>query len=163
VEEGTIILDRYRVLSRIGSGGFSTVFLVEDRVISDQVILKILSHHLSLDEGSMDRFVQELKLSRKITHPNVIRLHAPRRMGKARAISMEYFPGQDLGRLLDECRTMPPDRTVSVVGQICAGLSAAHEVGIIHRDVKPANILVGEADRVKIVDFGLAAASREAE
>jgi serine/threonine-protein kinase len=163
VEEGTIILDRYRVLSRIGSGGFSTVFLVEDRVISDQVILKILSHHLSLDEGSMARFVQELKLSRKITHPNVIRIHDLLEIGKARAISMEYFPGQDLGRILDECRTFPADRTVSVVQQICAGLSAAHEVGIIHRDVKPANILVGEADRVKIVDFGLAAASREAE
>jgi serine/threonine-protein kinase len=76
---------------------------------------------------------------------------------------MEYFPGQDLGRILDECKTMAPERTVPIVVQICAGLSAAHEVGIIHRDIKPANILVGEGDRVKVVDFGLAAASREAE
>ncbi|MFN8176527.1 MAG: HEAT repeat domain-containing protein [bacterium] len=163
VEDGTVILDRYKVIRRIGSGGFSTVFLVEDRVISDQVILKILSHHLSLDEGSMARFVQELKLSRKISHPNIIRIHDLLEIGKARAISMEYFPGQDLGRILDECKTMSPERTVPIVLQICAGLAAAHEVGIIHRDIKPANILVGEGDRVKVVDFGLAAASREAE
>lgn len=163
VEEGNILLDRYRVIQRIGSGGFSTVFLVDDRVISDQVILKILSHHLSLDESSMARFVQELKLARKISHPNIIRIHDLLEMGKARAISMEYFPGRDLGKLLDDCRTLPPDRAAVIVAQICSGLAAAHEQGIIHRDIKPANILVNDQDRVKIVDFGLAAASREAE
>jgi serine/threonine-protein kinase len=163
VEDGTVLLGRYKVIRRIGSGGFSTVFLVEDRVISDQVILKILSHHLSLDESSMARFVQELKLARKISHPNVIRIHDLLEMGRARAISMEYFPGRDLGLILDDARTLPPERAVPIVGQICAGLGAAHEQGIIHRDIKPANILVGDGDRVKIVDFGLAAASREAE
>ena len=163
IELGTVLLDRYKVIRRIGAGGFSTVFLVEDRVISDQVILKILSHHLSLDESSMARFVQELKLARKISHPNIIRIHDLLEMGKARAISMEYFPGRDLGRILDECRTLPPDRAGVIVSQICAGLAAAHDQGIIHRDIKPANILVAEGDRVKVVDFGLAAASREAE
>jgi serine/threonine-protein kinase len=163
IQEGEILLDRYRVVRRIGSGGFSTVFLVEDRVISDQVILKILSHHLSLDESSMARFVQELKLARKITHPNVIRIHDLLEIGTARGISMEYFPGRDLGAVLDECRTLPAARGVAIVVQICDGLAAAHEQRIIHRDVKPANILVDAEERVKIVDFGLAAASREAE
>jgi len=163
VQDGEILLERYKVLSRIGSGGFSTVFLVEDQVISEKMILKILSHHLSLDESSMARFVQELKLARRIAHPNVIRIHDLLEIGKARAISMEYFPGEDLGRLLDECRTLPGDRAIAILVQICDGLGAAHEQGIIHRDVKPANVLVDAEDRVKIVDFGLAAASREAE
>ncbi len=163
IEEGTLLLDRYRVLSRIGAGGFSTVFLAEDRVISDQVILKILSDHLSLEPSSMARFIQELKLARKITHPNVIRIHDLLEIGRSRAISMEYFPGQDLGKLLDECKMLPAERGVPIAAQVGEGLGAAHLQGIIHRDVKPANVLVDGTDRVKVVDFGLAAASREAE
>ncbi len=163
IQEGAVLLDRYKVLARIGSGGFSTVFLVEDMKIADQVIIKILSHHLSLDENSMARFVQELKLARKISHPNVIRIHDLLEIGRERGISMEYFPGQDLGRVLDECRTLPPERGIPILAQICEGLAAAHAEKIIHRDIKPANVLVGADDRVKIVDFGLAAATREAE
>ena len=163
IQDGQMLLERYKVLSRIGSGGFSTVFLVEDTKISDSVIIKILSHHLSLDENSMARFVQELKLARKISHPNVIRIHDLLELGRERGISMEYFPGQDLGQLLDEARTLPPVRAVPILVQVCDGLAAAHTEKIIHRDIKPANILVGGDDRVKIVDFGLAAATREAE
>ncbi|MCA9753243.1 MAG: HEAT repeat domain-containing protein, partial [Gemmatimonadetes bacterium] len=163
IQDGDVLLDRYKVVRRIGSGGFSTVFLVEDTAVDDRVILKLLSYHLTLDEASMARFVQELKLARKISHPNVIRIHDLLELGEARAISMEYFPGRDLGRVLDDLGKMPPDRGVYICRQICEGLSAAHASGIIHRDIKPANVLVGDQDVVKIVDFGLAAASREAE
>ena len=163
IEEGQLLLERYRVVRKIGAGGFSTVFLVEDIAVDDRLILKLLSYHLTLDESSMARFVQELKLARKISHPNVIRIHDLLELGEARAISMEYFPGRDLGRILDDIGKLGADRGVHICRQICEGLTAAHAAGIIHRDIKPANILVGDDDSVKIVDFGLAAASRDAE
>lgn len=162
-EPGEVLLDRYKVISRIGAGGFSTVFLVEDTAIEENMILKVLSHNLSAEENSLARFVQELKLARKIAHPSVIRIHDLLEIGESRAISMEYFGGEDLGRVLDGCETLPPDRATKISVQIAEGLNAAHAQGIIHRDVKPANILVGTGDVVKIVDFGLAAATREAE
>jgi serine/threonine-protein kinase len=163
LQPGDMLLDRYRVEERIGSGGFSTVFLVEDTAIQEAMILKILSQNLSVEENSLARFVQELKLARKIAHPNVIRIHDLLEIDDARAISMEYFSGLDLGKILDKEKKLDPDRARTVSLQIAQGLAAAHDQGIIHRDVKPANILVDECDRVKIVDFGLAAATREAE
>ncbi len=163
VQPGDLLLDRYRVDRRIGSGGFSTVFLVEDTAIEEAMILKILSQNLSAEENSLARFVQELKLARKIAHENVIRIHDLLEIDDARAISMEYFAGRDLGKVLDDEEKLSPERAAKVSRQIAQGLAAAHGQGIIHRDVKPANILVDECDRVKIVDFGLAAASREAE
>ncbi|MBZ0269559.1 serine/threonine protein kinase, partial [bacterium] len=156
-------LERYRVVKPIGSGGFSTVFLVEDVVVEETMILKVLSHALTLDENSLARFVRELKLSRKIAHPNVIRIHDLLEFGETRAISMEYFPGKDLGRVLDVCEKLSEARAVPITMQIASGLSAAHTEGIIHRDVKPANVLLGESDQVRIVDFGLASVIREAE
>ena len=163
IEAGSVLLDRYKVLRKIGSGGFSTVFLVEDNAINDELIVKILSPHLSADENMGKRFVQELKLARRISHKNVIRIHDLLQIGVARGISMEYFPGRDLGEVLDECRKLPSGRCVAIARQICEGLAAAHDAGVIHRDIKPANVLVGEGDEVKIVDFGLANVTQEAE
>jgi len=163
IAEGTVLLDRYRVIRQIGRGGFSTVFLVEDQAISDRVILKILSPHLTEDENMAERFVRELKLARRVAHKNVIRIHDLLQIGKSKAISMEYFASEDLGDLLDREERLSPERGVKLAEQICAGLHAAHEAGVIHRDVKPANVLVGENDTVKLVDFGLASVGREME
>jgi serine/threonine-protein kinase len=163
IAEGTILLERYRVIRKVGMGGFSSVFLVEDRAISDELILKVLSPHLSADESMTLRFVKELKLTRRISHENVIRIHDFLDIGRAKAISMEYFPSEDLGALLAKEGRLAPARALALSRQICRGLVAAHAQGVIHRDVKPANVLVGANDHVKIVDFGLAAAMREAE
>jgi serine/threonine-protein kinase len=163
ITDGTILLGRYKVLRKIGRGGFSTVFLVEDQAISDRVILKILSSHLTVDESMARRFVQELKLARRISHRNVIRIHDLLQVGRSRAISMEYFESEDLGNILDREEVLTATRGLALARQICAGLAAAHEAGVIHRDVKPANILVGAEDLVKIVDFGLASVGREVE
>jgi serine/threonine-protein kinase len=161
VRPGTVLLGRYDVMRRIGRGGFSTVFLAQDRVISEEVILKIMNPHISTDERMNLRFVQELKVARRISHPNVIRIHDLLEVGEARAISMEYFPGRDIGRLIEDIGSFEPSRVLKITKQVAAGLAAAHEVGVIHRDMKPANILVGEGDEVKIVDFGLASATYE--
>ncbi len=157
----TILLNRYRVLRTIGKGGFGVVYLVHDSAIRDETILKVLNPQLSTDELAIMRFVRELKLSRKITHKNVIRIHDLLDLGGAMAVSMEYFPGQDLGKILQQEGMMNIDRALVVLAQVCEGLAAAHAAGVIHRDVKPANILVGKDDTVKIVDFGLASARQQ--
>jgi HEAT repeat protein len=153
---GMELLHRYRVVERIGRGGFGAIYLVEDTAVQDRIIFKILNPHLSEDVAAIRRFVQELKLTRKITHKNVIRIHDLVDLGGAHAVSMEYFPGRDLGKILTEAGKLDPWRALHILEQACEGLAAAHEAGVIHRDIKPGNILVGMDDAVKIVDFGLA-------
>ncbi len=157
---GTILLHRYRVLEKIGRGGFGAIYLVEDAAVQDRIILKILNPHLSGDEAALTRFVQELKLTRRISHRNIIRIYDFIDLGSAHAVSMEYLPGRDLGRLMNEEGRLGPERCLGIAAQVCAGLAAAHAEGVIHRDIKPGNILVGADDGVKIVDFGLAWAER---
>jgi len=153
---GTELQGRFRVIQRVGGGGFGTVYLVEDLVVNEQLVLKILSPQLSLDPNMIRRFVQELKLTRRISHPNVIRIYDLVDMDGAHAISMEHFAGRDLGALLREHGPLSPARTMHLAEQTLEGLAAAHAAGILHRDIKPANLLVGDGDVLKIVDFGLA-------
>ena len=153
---GTLLLERYRVVRKIGRGGFGVVYLVEDSAIQDQVILKILHPQLSADESMSQRFVQELKLTRRITHKNVIRIHDFLDLGGAHAVSMEYFPGTDLGGVLEQGGPLSVARALPILVQACEGLAAAHAEGVIHRDIKPGNLLVGDKDVTKILDFGLA-------
>jgi serine/threonine-protein kinase len=156
LERDTVLLDRFRVLRQIGKGGFGTIYLVEDSAIQEQIILKVLNPHLALDEMAIKRFVQELKLTRSITHPNVIRIYDFLDLGGARAVSMEYFPSRDLGKIIRAEKTLEPHLGLRLLDQVCDGLAAAHHSGVVHRDIKPANILVGNNNDVKIVDFGLA-------
>ena len=156
---GTELLGRFRVVQRIGGGGFGTVYLVEDILVKETLVLKVLSPQLSLDPTMIKRFVQELKLTRRITHPNVIRIHDLLDLEGAHAISMEHFAARDLGALLREEGPLSAARAMHVAEQTLEGLVAAHAAGIYHRDIKPANLLVGEGDQVKIVDFGLASMS----
>jgi serine/threonine-protein kinase len=154
----TILLDRYRILRTIGKGGFGAVYLVHDAAIQEDITIKILNPQLSIDDLAIRRFVRELKLTRKITHKNVIRIYDLLDLGGARAVSMEYFPGRDLGKIIKRSGRMSVERALTIMAQVCEGLAAAHMAGVIHRDVKPANILVSDDDAVKIVDFGLASA-----
>ncbi|MCA9728192.1 MAG: HEAT repeat domain-containing protein, partial [Candidatus Eisenbacteria bacterium] len=153
----TILLDRYRIVRKIGEGGFGYVYLVLDGSVGEEIILKILSPKISLDESMIRRFVHELKYNRRIIHPNVIRLYDFLELNPGHAISMEYFPSEDLGLLLERGGKIAPEQLLPLAAQICEGLRAAHDSGIVHRDIKPHNVLIGEHGRVKIVDFGLAA------
>jgi serine/threonine-protein kinase len=160
---GTELMGRFRVIQRIGGGGFGSVYLVEDLVVNEQLVLKILSQQLSLDPNMIKRFVQELRLTRRISHPNVIRIYDMVDMDGAHAISMEFFSGQDLGALLREQGPLSPARVLHLAEQTLEGLVAAHAAGILHRDIKPANLLVGPGDLLKIVDFGLASMNQSSQ
>jgi len=155
---GDIIEGRYKFIQKIGKGAFGTVLLMEDTVVDERLILKFLNPNVASDEEMMQRFVHELRYSRKITHKNVIRIYDFLSMGGHYAISMEYFPSHTLGNEVTEDKPMELHRAIGFAKDIATGMSVAHQVGIVHRDLKPANILINDQDLLKIVDFGVAAA-----
>jgi len=157
LKQGDVLDDRYKYIKRIGKGAFGTVILMEDTAVGEQIILKFLNAHIASDSETMQRFVHELKFSRKITHQNVIRIFDFLNIHGVFAISMEYFPSKELS---DVIRGTPidPKRAIQIGIDICNGMQAAHDVGIVHRDLKPANVLIDSKDVIKVVDFGVAAA-----
>jgi HEAT repeat protein/tRNA A-37 threonylcarbamoyl transferase component Bud32 len=159
LKPGDVIESRYRYIDKIGKGAFGTVVLVEDTVVDERLILKFLNANVSSDEEMMQRFVHELRYSRKITHKNVIRIYDFVSLGGNYAISMEYFPSHTLGQEIARSNPMPFDKAVSWAVDIATGMMVAHQVGIVHRDLKPANILINDEGLLKIVDFGVAAAA----
>jgi serine/threonine-protein kinase len=158
LEPGEMLVERYRVMRRVGKGGFGAVILVEDTVVGEEIILKFLNREIAADANMIERFKHELRYARRITHENVIRIHDFLTLKKSYAISMEYFPSHSLS---DELKQGPISlkRGLKIVWDICRGLSAAHQVGVVHRDIKPPNILINDSGLVKVVDFGLAALS----
>ncbi|NNF51178.1 MAG: protein kinase [Gammaproteobacteria bacterium] len=155
---GEVLENRYKYVQRIGKGAFGTVLLMEDTAVDEEIILKFLNAQIASDEEMMQRFVHELRYSRKITHPNVIRIYDFLSIGGLYAISMEYFPSHTLGAELVDDEPLELNRVLKFSRDIAAGMTAAHGVGIVHRDLKPANILINDEGILKVVDFGVAAA-----
>ena len=155
---GQVLDERYRVERLIGRGGMGAVYLAHDEVLDETVALKVVaSAHYHDPAESADRFKREASAARRVLSPNVIRIHD---LGQTRSgllyISMEHFAGRTLADMLQTRGPLPLNELGDIVGQICDGLAAAHEAGVIHRDLKPQNVLVGERRAVKIIDFGLA-------
>ncbi|NNF60251.1 MAG: protein kinase [Gammaproteobacteria bacterium] len=155
---GDIIENRYQFIQQIGKGAFGTVILVEDTVVAERLVLKFLNKAIADDEEMLQRFVHELRFSRKITHQNVIRIYDFVHLSGLYAISMEYFPSHALSAEMAPRKPLDIPRALMITADIANGMSAAHQVGIVHRDLKPANVLVNDERVVKVVDFGVAAA-----
>jgi serine/threonine-protein kinase len=156
---GDVIEGRYRYIEKIGKGAFGTVILVEDTVVDERLILKFLNPNVSTDEEMLQRFVHELRFSRKITHRNVIRIYDFIKLQGSYAISMEYFPSHTLGAEIKGSQALSYEKAAGWAIDIATGMAVAHQVGIVHRDLKPANLLIDDTGLLKIVDFGVAAAA----
>jgi HEAT repeat protein/tRNA A-37 threonylcarbamoyl transferase component Bud32 len=164
LEPGVVLGERYRVIRCVGQGGFSTVFLVEDTMVHEEVILKILNSQVAFDSNMIKRFIHELRYARKVTHENVIRIYDFTPLGQSYAISMEYFPGHSLDKEIKELqdgKSLNVKRSLKIIWDVCRGVSAAHQVSVVHRDLKPPNILINDQGVVKIVDFGVAAVTSD--
>jgi serine/threonine-protein kinase len=154
---GTLFAGRYEIQSLLGKGGMGVVYKAHDRELDDAVAIKTLrGEALSADPTLLDRFKQEIRLARKITHSNVLRTHDLGESGGLRYLSMEFVKGITLKNLLETGEIVPTPVGLRIAKQICAGLAAAHQVGVIHRDVKPQNIIIDPTGGLKIMDFGIA-------
>jgi len=156
LNKGATFAERYQILEVLGKGGMGKVYKVKDIKLNEEVALKLLKPEIATEESTIERFRNELKLARKITHKNVCRMHDFHEEKETPYITMEYVPGESLKMFIKKEGKLSEETTIRVAKQICGGLSEAHELGVVHRDLKPSNIMIIEKDNVKIMDFGIA-------
>ena len=156
LQPGTVLANRYEILNVLGTGGMGSVYKAKDLELDRLVALKVIRPELARNAAIVDRFKQELRLSHKVTHRNVVRLYDLSEDAGMRFVTMELVAGRDLRSILEERGKLPPDEAVDIFQQICLALEAAHGVGILHRDLKPQNVMREDAGRVVVMDFGLA-------
>ena len=153
---GVVVAERYKIIRTLGAGGMASVYLAEDTVLGETLVaLKILKRAGTSNDGSAERFLREVRLTHRINHENVVRTFDFGQEGTMRFYTMEYLSGKTLGSLMEE-EVLPISTILRIALQICRGIAAIHSVGVIHRDLKPDNIMVVDALRVKITDFGVA-------
>jgi serine/threonine-protein kinase len=157
LKEGDRFGDRYRIDKILGKGGMGVVLKARDQQLEEDVALKVIRPEFALESAFLDQLKQEIRLARKITHKNVLRTHD---FGEAEGIpfvSMEYLRGVTLKQLLDDRGSLPLPLVLRIGRQVAEGLEAAHAVGVVHRDIKPLNVMFDLSGDAKLMDFGLAA------
>ncbi len=155
---GRLLDGRYQVEALIAVGGMATVYRAIDIRLDRRVALKVMHADLARDEDFVGRFIGEAKSVAQLSHPNVVSVYDQGRDGPYPYLAMEYLPGRTLRDLLSERRLFPPREALSIMVPLLSGLAAAHTAGIVHRDVKPENVLIAPDGHLKVVDFGLARA-----
>src|SRR5579863_10222213 len=153
---GTILGERYEIISQLGQGGMGAVYKARDNELDRLVALKIIRPELTTNPEMLKRFKQELILARQVTHRNVIRIFDLGQADGFKFITMEYLEGKDLRAVLKEKGKLPPEEAAKIIVQICRALEAAHSEGVIHRDLKPQNIMLDANGRAYVMDFGIA-------
>ena len=148
--------DRYTVERKLGHGGMATVYLARDTMLDRPVALKVLAEHLADDEDFRERFLREARLAAKFVHPNVVQVYDVGEDERGPYIVMEYVEGDTLADELRRRGRLPSDEVIAIGIQLCAALDAAHAAGLVHRDIKPQNVLRRPDGHVKIADFGIA-------
>lgn len=147
---------RYDILGELGRGGMGIVYKARDRETGEVVALKFLKPELASDARLMERFKNELRLARQITHQNACRTHELLRFGNTVVISMEYVDGESLRQILDRLTGVRVPKALQIAREVCAALRIAHGQGIVHRDLKPENVMLDRAGAAKVMDFGIA-------
>jgi eukaryotic-like serine/threonine-protein kinase len=154
----TIVDGRYRVVSRLGSGGMADVFLAEDQQLGRKVALKLLHHRFAQDPDFVERFRREAQAAAGLQHPNVVSVYDRGTFDDTYYIAMEYLPGRSLKQLIREEAPLDPLRAIDIAIQILKAARFAHRRGVIHRDLKPHNVIVDDSGHAKVTDFGIARA-----
>ncbi len=152
---GSVVAERYELLAPLGEGGMGAVFRVLDRELREEIALKVLRPEIAEEPGMLDRFRREVKLARRVTHPNVARTFDLGAHQGVRFLTMELVPGESVARRYGRGKRAPLPEALRIAAEVARGLGAAHGAGVIHRDLKPDNILLHN-DRVVITDFGIA-------
>ena len=147
---------RYRIIALLGKGGMGEVYRADDLTLGQGVAMKFLPDEAASDEALLERFRGEVRIARRVSHPNVCRVYDVGEVEGQTFFTMEYVDGEDLSSLLRRIGRLPSDKAVEIARQLCAGLAAAHAKGVLHRDLKPANIMLDGRGQVVITDFGLA-------
>jgi len=158
---GEIFAGRYQVLEELGRGGMGKVYKVFDKEIKEKVALKLLNPDIAADERIIERFRNELKLARQVSHRYVCRMFDLNKEGDAYFITMEYISGEDLKSMVKMMGPMSSGKALIISKQVCKGLAEAHRRGIAHLDLKPQNIMIDKEGSVRIMDFGIAHSLKE--
>ena len=159
VAKADLLADRYRIEDEIARGGMGTIMAAQDERLHRQVAVKLLKDELVQDPRFVERFRREARSVAALSHPNIATVFDYGEDDHRHFIVMEYAEGKDLARVLREDGPLSLDRTVRITVQVCNALAHAHAAGVVHRDVKPANVIIGPSDRVKVTDFGIARAA----
>src|SRR6266508_3189875 len=154
-----ILNNRYELQQKIGEGGMARVYRGRDLRLNRQVAVKVLHSHYAGDTGFLQRFHHEAQAAANLRHPNIVDVYDVGQDGDVHYIVMEYVLGSDLKALIMRNGPLPIDQALAIAEAVASGLDAAHRLGMIHRDIKPQNIIVGERAQVKITDFGIAKSS----
>ena len=153
---GITFATRYEVIEELGKGGMGRVYKALDKEINEEVAIKLLKPEIASDKSTVERFRNELKFARKIAHKNVCKMYHLAKEEGIPYITMEYVKGEDLKSFIRRKGKLTEEEAMAIAKQVCEGLAEAHELGVIHRDLKPQNIMIDKKSNAKIMDFGIA-------
>ncbi len=153
---GSTFAGRYQIIEELGKGGMGKVYKAQDTDLKEKVAIKLLRPEIAADKKTIERFRNELKFARKIRHKNVCQMYDLNKEKGLHYITMEYVPGEDLKSMIRMMGQLSSGKTIFIAKQVCEGLSEAHRLGVVHRDLKPQNIMIDRDGNARVMDFGIA-------